>query len=120
MTEKPRAQSPIFAKKYDFLLWLIPLTLKYPKSQRFLLAEKTSKLALEFYDLIMEGAFTQNNSLRFINKADLLLNKIRLYIRLSFDLQCISMNQYEFASKSVDEIGRLLGGWKNKIRKPLV
>lgn len=120
MTEKPRSQSPIFVKTYDFLLWLIPLTLKYPKSQRFLLAEKTSKLALEFYDLILTGALTQSNSPSFFNEADLLLNKIRLYIRLSFDLKCISINQYEFASKSLDEIGRLLGGWKNRIRKKLV
>ncbi len=120
MTEKPRAQSPIFAKTYDFLLWVIPLTLKYPKSQRFLLAERTSKLALEFYDLIMEGAFTHNNSNQFFNQADLLLNKIRLYIRLSFDLQCISFNQYEFASKSLDEIGRLLGGWKKNSQQQQV
>ncbi len=120
MTEKPRSQSPIFVKTYDFLLWLIPLTLKYPKSQRFLLAEKTSKLALEFYDLILEGAFRQTNMVDFFADADLLLNKIRLYLRLSFDLKCISMNQYEFASRSLDEIGRLLGGWKNKIQKQQV
>lgn len=115
--EKNRTQSPIFVKTYDFLLWLIPLTLKYPKSQRFLLAEKTSKLALDFYDLILERAFTQSNSATFFNEADLSLNKIRLYIRLSFDLKCISMSQYEFASRSLDEIGRLLGGWKKQSQK---
>lgn len=120
MTEKSRSQSPIFVKTYDFLLWLIPLTLKYPKSQRFLLAEKTSKLALEFYDLILEIALSHSSELDIFNEADLLLNKIRLYLRLSFDLKCISINHYEFASKSVDEIGRLLGGWKSKIWKQLV
>ncbi len=117
MTEKQRSQSPIFVKTYEFLLWLIPLTLKYPKSQRFLLAEKTSKLALDFYDLILEGAFRQTNEIGFFVDADLLLNKIRLYLRISFDMKCISMNQYEFASKSLEEIGRLLGGWKKKSQK---
>jgi len=34
--KEPRPQSPLFVKTYDFLLWLIPLTLKFPKSQRFL------------------------------------------------------------------------------------
>lgn len=120
MIEKPRAQSPLFVKTYDFLLWLIPLTLKYPKSQRFLLAERTSKFALDFYDLILEGAFRQTNTIGFFTDADLLLNKMRLYLRLSFDLRCISMNQFEYAAKSLDEIGRLLGGWKSKIRKQLV
>jgi len=43
-----RAQSPLFVKTYDFLLWLIPLTLKFPKAQRFLLAERLGKMALDF------------------------------------------------------------------------
>jgi hypothetical protein len=33
------ADSPIFAKTDDFLVWLIPQTLKFPKSQRFVLAK---------------------------------------------------------------------------------
>ncbi len=120
MTEKSRTQSPIFVKTYDFLLWLLPLTIKFPKSQRFLLAEKIGKLALEFYDVILEAAVTRPVSMDFIPQADLLLNKLRLYLRLSYDLHCISISQYEFASKSMDEIGRLLGGWKAKISKHLV
>src|SRR5690606_17474015 len=38
MNKDPRPQSPLFVKTYDFLLWLLPITLKFPKSQRFLLA----------------------------------------------------------------------------------
>ena len=120
MAEKLRPQSPIFVKTYDFLLWLLPLTMQFPKNQRFLLAEKISQLAMDFYDLILEGALTQTKEIGFFSKADLRLNKIRLYLRLSFDLHCLSMSQYEFASKSLDEIGRLLGGWKNKVQKALV
>lgn len=53
--KRPHQQSPIFVKTYDFLLWLIPLTLKFPRSQRFLLAERLSKMALDFYDAILEA-----------------------------------------------------------------
>lgn len=120
MTEKPKAKSPIFVKTYDFLLWLIPLTLKFPKSQRFLLAERTGRLALDFYELILEAAIMQSESIEFFTEADLLLHKLRLYMRLSFDLKCISIGQYEHASKSMDEIGRLLGGWKAKISRQSV
>ena len=44
------AQSPLFVKTYDFLLWLIPLTLKFPKAHRFLLAERLGEMALDFYE----------------------------------------------------------------------
>jgi hypothetical protein len=110
----PRPQSPIFIKTYDFLLWLIPLTLKFPKSQRFLLAERLSKMALDFYDLILDAVMEPERQNERLNAADKLLTKIRLYVRLSHDLHCISPGQFQHAARQIDEIGRLIGGWKRK------
>jgi hypothetical protein len=110
----PRTQSPIFVKTYDFLLWLIPLTLKFPKSQRFLLAERLSRMALDFYDLILDAVMEPERQGERLNEADRLLTKIRLYVRLSYDLHCISLRQLEYAARLMDELGRLIGGWKRK------
>jgi hypothetical protein len=112
-----RPQSPIFVKTYDFLLWLIPLTLKFPKSQRFLLAERLSKMALDFYDLILAAVMEPERQDEKLDEADKLLTKIRLYVRLSYDLHCISLGQLEHAARMMDEIGRLIGGWKRKRAK---
>jgi len=109
-----RPQSPLFVKAYDFLLWLIPLTLKYPKSQRFLLAERLSRMALDFYDLILEAVMEPGQQGERLDQADRLLTKIRLYLRLSYDLHCISLGQLEHAARLIDEMGRLIGGWKRK------
>ena len=108
------AQSPLFGKSYDFLLWLLPLTLKFPKAQRFLLAERLGKMALDFYELILEAAMDPEQRMEKLGRADRLLVKIRLLVRLSRDLQCIGLGQYEHAAKQMDEIGRLIGGWKKK------
>jgi hypothetical protein len=110
----PRPQSPLFVKTYDFLLWLIPLTLKFPKSQRFLLAERLGRMALDFYDTILDGVMAPESQGERLDEADRLLTKIRLYVRLSYDLKCISIGQFEHAARCTDEIGRLLGGWKRK------
>jgi hypothetical protein len=32
-------------------------------------------------------------------------------MRLAKDLQCLKHNSYEFASKAIDEVGKLIGGW---------
>jgi hypothetical protein len=109
-----RPQSPLFVKTYDFLLWLIPLTLKFPKSQRFLLAERLSKMALDLYDLILEAVMQPERQDECLDAADKLLTKIRLYVRLSHDLKCISPGQLEHAARLTDEIGRLIGGWQRK------
>jgi hypothetical protein len=115
--KRPRQQSPIFVKTYDFLLWLIPLTLKFPRSQRFLLAERLSKMALDFYDTILEAVMEPRRQDELLDEADKLLTKIRLYVRLSYDLKCISLGQLEHAARLMDEIGRLIGGWKRKRAK---
>lgn len=112
-----RPQSPLFVKTYDFLLWLIPLTLKFPKSQRFLLAERLSRLALDFYDIILEAVMEPEQQPDLLRRADKQLTKIRLYIRLSYDLHCISLGQFEHAARRLDELGRLLGGWQRKQRR---
>ncbi|MFC2015814.1 diversity-generating retroelement protein Avd [Chloroflexota bacterium] len=109
-----RPQSPLFVKTYDFLLWLIPLTLKFPKSQRFLLAERLSTMALDFYDAIVAAVMEPHLQGERLDEADKLLTKIRLYVRLSYDLRCISLGQMEHAARLMDEIGRLIGGWKRK------
>lgn len=109
-----KTESPIFVKTYNFLLWLIPLTLKFPKSQRFLLAERLSKMSLDFYDLILDAVIDTKNIQENLKCADKELTKIRLYLRLSYDLKCINLGQVEHATRLMDEIGRLLGGWQKK------
>ena len=46
------AQSPIFAKTHDLLVWLLQHTAKFPKSERFRLAKRVEDSAFRFYDLI--------------------------------------------------------------------
>ncbi|MCW5851043.1 MAG: four helix bundle protein, partial [Anaerolineae bacterium] len=51
-----------------------------------------------------------------LDQADVALAKLRFYLRLSLDMQWLSLGQYEHASRLTDEIGRLLGGWQRKER----
>jgi hypothetical protein len=49
-------QSPIFSKTYDFVAWLIPLTVKFPRQQRFVMAQALQQEALRFQSLLIEAA----------------------------------------------------------------
>jgi hypothetical protein len=48
-------QSPIFSKTYDFVAWLIPLTVKFPRQQRFVMAAAVQREALRFQELLIEA-----------------------------------------------------------------
>ena len=108
----PGGESPIFARCYDLLLWLIPLTLKFPRQQRFVVAEATQRAALGLHERLIEAAHAAPAALPdALMRADVELDKLRHYLRLSHDLALITTGQYEHAATKLAEIGRLLGGW---------
>ena len=69
------------------------------------------KAALRFQDELLEAAHSDKPQ-PILREADVTLAKLRLYLRLCHDLDLLSRGQYEHAARLVDEIGRLLGGWR--------
>lgn len=116
MTTPPHRESPIFVRTYDWLRWLLPLTLQFPKSQRFLMAQHLQEKSLTFYDHLV-AAGRRVNVAENLQQADVLLEQIRLTMRLCRDLNLMQPRQYEHAARLLDEIGRLLGGWQAKQKK---
>jgi len=106
-------ESPIFTRTYDLLRWLIPLTVKFPRQQRFVLAEAVQRTALQFQERLIEAARAPD-PLPVLRQADTDLTKLRLYLRLCRDLDLMSINQYAHVAQMVNEVGRLLGGWMKK------
>jgi hypothetical protein len=108
-------QSPIFARTYDLLLWLIPRTTKFPREQRFVLGKAVQETALRFQEALVEAAMAKGpDRQRALTRADVDLTKLRFYLRLCQDLQLITLPQYRHSAEMVAEVGRLLGGWHKK------
>jgi hypothetical protein len=107
-------QSPIFSKTYDFVAWLIPLTVKFPRQQRFVMAAALQREALRFQELLIE-AVHQAQPRGSLAAADAELDKLRTHLRLCRDLALISPGQYEHAARMLVEVGRLLGGWQKSL-----
>ncbi len=107
-------QSPIFSKTYDFLLWLIPLTVKFPRQQRFVLASTLQQEGINFQNHLIEATHSKTPLLS-LRLADVELDKLRTHLRMSRDLNLIKSGQYEHASRMLVEIGKILGGWQRKI-----
>jgi len=109
--------SPIFIKTFDMLVWLLEHTKKYPKHQRFVMAQRMEQAALSFQDSIVwatkapprqrEGALLD---------ADYHLERLKLYNRLAVQLRLSSPGQHEHLARMLDELGRLLGGWLRTVR----
>ncbi len=53
-----RKESPLFSRTYDLVCWLIPLTIKFPRQYRFVVAEALQRSVLQFQELLI-GRTTQ-------------------------------------------------------------
>ena len=53
----PGTESPIFARSYALLRWLIPLTIKFPREQRFVLAKVLQQSALQMHERFIEASY---------------------------------------------------------------
>ncbi|MBU1206065.1 MAG: diversity-generating retroelement protein Avd [Proteobacteria bacterium] len=107
-------ESPIFIKTYDFSRWLLEHTIKFPKSQRFVMAKRVEEAVLEFYDLLLLAVKKGGDRKSVLNRASFELERLKHYLRLCRDLNILSIRQYEFSSREIVEIGKLLGGWLKK------
>lgn len=108
----------ILTQTYDLLMWLLPRSMKFPASQRFIITQRLQNAVLDFQEaLFVANARAGQARLLALQDADAHLNKLRLYVRMAHDWEWLTSGQHEFVSKMIAEIGRLLGGWIRQTKR---
>jgi hypothetical protein len=95
---------------YDLLKWAIPTLKKFPRDQRFLLGDRIEEHILQVLELLIYANYSKDK-LDHLREANLKIEILRFLWRLSMELKYLSRRQYEFVSKQLNDIGRLIGGW---------
>jgi len=103
----------VFQKAYELLKWIHVVTARFPKAEKFVLAARTENAALDFLEAVIEANESADKTAP-LKKAALALEKLRIWLRLSFELRYIAIKQYEHGARMADEAGRLLGGWNKR------
>ncbi len=106
----PKTEMLVIKKGYDFSKWLLNHTGKFPKSYRFSVAAKLENGILDFIEATTV-ANMRRDKISFLTKADEALARLRLLFRLSYEMRFINLKSYEYGSRQMAELGRLLGGW---------
>lgn len=114
MSQKKFIEPPLFVKTYEFLLWLSQETIRFPRSQRFALAQRLENEGLELLKLLILARLGQDKQ-RNLKSCDGQLQVLRVMLRLARDLQVLSFKKYESGIQQLEEIGRLLGDWQKRV-----
>src|SRR5271157_3504293 len=100
----------VITKTYDLILWSCNHTSGFPHNHRFVLGERIERNLYNLLETLIAAKYTKNRQ-QLLEEANLSLEVLRFQMRLAKDLQCLKVESYGFAAKSIDEIGRLVGGW---------
>ncbi|MBI5242518.1 MAG: diversity-generating retroelement protein Avd [Elusimicrobia bacterium] len=105
----------VFTKAYDFTLWMMNHTAKYPKSARFSVASRIENRLLDFMGAVLRGNRGQEK-LPALAQADMALEELRILLRLSKDMRFVNLGSYEYGARELDGIGKMLGAWMKQQR----
>ena len=111
MESVARQTAPVLEKMYQFILGLGPTVEKLPRSQKFLLGDRIQSGALEVMEGLVEAAYTRGRG-PILAQVNLGLEKLRYLFRLAKDLHYLDLRRYEFSARALEEIGRMVGGWR--------
>src|SRR3989344_5312843 len=108
---------PIFKKTYDLYKKFYGLRGGVPKQDRFTIWQRSEDLILEILEYILDASqLSKIEKLPILQKASTKLNLLRVFLRLCKETKVLDTKKYIHLEQSVDEIGRMLGGWIKSTR----
>lgn len=100
----------VLVKWYDYAKWVIERTESFPKSQRFVLGQRLSNQVLEVLELLVEAAYSREKK-SVLAQANRKMEVVRWTVRMCKDRNLLSVSQFEHSAKSLNECGKMVGGW---------
>ena len=73
-------------------------------------------MTLDLIELIIkEGTTSKEKELPHLEKAVIYLDLLKVFIRLAKDVEALDGKKYTTLQQKLQEIGRMIGGWKKSI-----
>ncbi|MFM9951379.1 MAG: diversity-generating retroelement protein Avd [Saprospiraceae bacterium] len=107
----------IIQKAYDLLKYTIPVLEKFPRNQKFTLADRIQDALSELLEELIRAYYApmsiKKEKLQNINVR---LEILRHYFRLCYDIGLYNSLKYKDFAERLDEIGRMTGGWLKSLK----
>ena len=110
MSDNAKRTGAAVEAHYQFMLWLAQAIEKFPKTHKFTAGDRIYGIALDVLEALIEATYTRDRQQQ-LRRANLGIEKLRFLLRLAADLRLLNRQRYEYAARTLDETGRLIGGW---------
>ena len=100
----------VIADFYDFMLWLIRHTEKFPRHHRYSLGLAMENRLQGILELLLRAKYSKQKA-GFLNDANIELEVLRFQVRLATDLGALPVKSHGHAAEVMQRIGAQIGGW---------
>lgn len=103
----------IYKQYVEMIYYTLTIIMKYPKSERFSLAQDTKNITYDGMKCIIyaQKEFNKKERLKYLNKLDADLKLIKVMVRIAHKKKYINSKNYTAWSKKITNISNLMGGW---------
>ena len=106
----------VISRAYDLTLWACRHLSRFPRLHRHTLGQRLDDHLTDVLEGLIRARFDAAEGAALLRQVNTSLELLRFQFRLAKDLRCLTIDSYEFASREVNEIGRMVGGWLKSLR----
>ncbi|HNS22562.1 MAG TPA: diversity-generating retroelement protein Avd [Sedimentisphaerales bacterium] len=100
----------VIADFYDFMLWLIHHTEKFPRHQRYSLGVSMENRMQAILSNLLRAKYSKDKAL-WLGEANIELEVLRFQLRLAKDLKVLPVKSHGHGAGLIESIGAQIGGW---------
>ncbi len=106
---------PILAKVTTaYQLWHGYL-INLPRLDKYTLGAKIDNLFCELIELLLEASYANREyKTEIITKACVRLDALKYFLKITWELKTIDTKKYTLLATALNEVGKMLGGWKKQ------
>lgn len=92
--------------------------IKLPKTARYTLGAKIDALFIEVLEAAVTASYAdKENKLPWINRAITKTDMLKIFLQVLWETKTLDNKRYIASSEPLDEIGRMLGGWRGQVAR---
>ena len=100
----------VIADFYDFMLWTIRHTEKFPRHHRYSLGLAIENRLQKLLGLLIMAKYSKDK-IDILGDTNIELEILRFQIRMAKDLKVLPIKSHGYASGIMESIGSQIGGW---------
>jgi hypothetical protein len=86
----------------------------FPRLSRFSLGEKIDTLFNDLVEmLLLAGYAGTDQKYSFLVRAATKLDLLKFFLQVAWEIKCLNHKQYAALSLPLNEVGKMIGGWRN-------